>query len=37
MAKWLEQASQWHEKYCHGLEVMGSGPGLELGVRSTSV
>ena len=22
MAKWLEQASQWHEMYCHDLEVM---------------
>ena len=23
MAEWLEQASQWHEKYCRDLEVMG--------------
>ena len=23
MAELLEQASQWHEMYCHGLEVMG--------------
>ena len=27
MAKWLEQASQWHEMYCHDLEVMSSNPG----------
>ena len=26
MAKWLEQASQWHEMYCHDLEVMSSNP-----------
>ena len=38
MAKWLEQVSQWHEMYCHDLEVMNSNPsGVELGVRSTSV
>ena len=38
MAKWLEQTSQWHEKYCHNLEVMSSNPGqVKLGVRSTSV
>ena len=24
MAKWLEQASQWHEMYCYDLEVMTS-------------
>ena len=37
MAKSLEQASQWHEMYCHGLEVMSSNPGqVELGLRSTS-
>ena len=37
MAEWLEQASQWHEMYCHDLEVMSSNPGqVELGVRSTS-
>ena len=29
---------QWHEMYCHDLEVMSSNPGrVELGVRSTSV
>ena len=27
MAKWLEQASQRHEMYCHDLEVMSSNPG----------
>ena len=33
-----EQASQWHEVYCHDLKVMSSNPGrVELGVRSTSV
>ena len=40
MAEWLEQASQWHEVYCHDLEViiMSSNPGhVELGVHSTSV
>ena len=38
MAKWLEQASQWHEMYCHDLEVMSSNPSqVELGVRITSV
>ena len=38
MAKWLEQASLWHEMYCHDLEVMSLKPGrVELGVRSTSV
>ena len=38
VAKWLEQASQWHEIYCHHLEVMSSNPGwVELGLRSTSV
>ena len=26
MAEWLEQASQWHEVYCHDLEVMSSNP-----------
>ena len=37
VAKWLEQASQWHEMYCHDLEVMSSNPGrVELGVHSTS-
>ena len=36
MAKWLEQASQWHEKYCHDLEVMSSNHSqVELGVRSS--
>ena len=38
MAKWLEQASQWHGMYCHNLEVMSSNPGwVELGVLGTSV
>ena len=41
MAKWLEQASQWHEMYCHDLEVMSSRTDLadlaELGMRGTSV
>ena len=38
MAKWLEQASQWHEMYCHDLEVMSSNPGwVEIGVLSISV
>ena len=38
MAKWLEQVSQWHEMYCHDLEVMSLDPGqVELGVCSTSV
>ena len=37
MAEWLEQASQWHEMYCHDLEVMSSNPGrVELGVLGTS-
>ena len=38
MAEWLEQASQWHEMYCHDLEVMSSNPSrVELGVRKPSV
>ena len=38
MAKWLEQASQWHEMYCHDVEVMSSNPGrIELGELGTSV
>ena len=38
MAKWLEQASQWQEMYCHDLEIMSSNPSqVELGVHSTSV
>ena len=38
MAKWLEQASQWHELYCHDLKVISSNPSwVELGVRGTSV
>ena len=38
IAKWLGQASQWHEMYCHDLKVMNSNPiRIELGVRSTSV
>ena len=37
MAKWLEQASQWHEMYCHDLGVMSSNPGrVVLAVHSTS-
>ena len=37
MVEWLEQASQWHEMYCHDLEVMSSNPGrVELGVHSKS-
>ena len=37
MAEWLEQASQWHEMYCHDLEVMSSNPGwVELGVLGSS-
>ena len=26
MAYWLEKASQWHEVYCHDLEVFSSNP-----------
>ena len=38
VAKRLEQASQWHDMYCHDLEVMSSNPSqVKLGVRSTSV
>ena len=38
MAKWLQQASQWHEMYCHDLKFMSLNPiRIELGVRSTSV
>ena len=38
MAKWLEQASQWHEMYCNDLEVMSSNPSqVKLGVCSVSV
>ena len=38
MAEWLEQASQWHEVYCHDVQVMSSNPGrVEFGVHSTSV
>ena len=34
MTKWLEQASQWYELYCHDLKVMSLNPGrVELGVR----
>ena len=33
-----QQASQWHELYCHDLEVMSSNPGwVKFGVRGTSV
>ena len=38
MAEWLEQASQWHEMYCHDIEVMSSNSSrVELGVCGTSV
>ena len=38
MAEWLEQASQWHEMYCHDLEVASWNPSqVELGVHSASV
>ena len=38
MAKWLEQASQWHEMYCHDLKAMSSNPGqVELEVFGTTV
>ena len=38
MAEWLEQASQWHEMYCHDLEVMSLNPSqAELWVLSTFV
>ena len=36
MVQWLEQASQWHEMYCHDLEVMSSSPDrVELDVRAS--
>ena len=38
MAKWLAQMPQWHERYCHDLEVVSSNPcRVELRVCSTSV
>ena len=38
MAKWLEQASQWHEMYCRDPEVMSLNPGrVVLWVCNTSV
>ena len=38
MVKWLEQASQWHEIYCHDLEVTTSNLSwVKLWVGSTSV
>ena len=38
MAEWLEQVPQWHEMYCHDLEVMSWNPGkVELWVHSPSV
>ena len=38
MTEWLEQASQWHEVYCHDLEVVSLNPGrVKLGVHSTSL
>ena len=37
MVKGLEQASQWHEMYCHDLEVVNSNPiQIQLGAHSTS-
>ena len=37
MAEWLEQASHWHEIYCHDLEVISLSPSwVELYVLSTS-
>ena len=36
--KLIEQAYQWHQIYCHDLEVVSSNPGwVELGVYGTSV
>ena len=38
IVEWLEQASQWHEMYCHDLEVMSwNRSRVELGVHSASV
>ena len=38
MTEWLAETSQWHEMYCHNVEVMSSNPGrVELEVHSTSV
>ena len=38
MAEWLEEASQWHDMYCHDLEAISSNPcQVELGVHSTSL
>ena len=38
MAGWLQQAPQWHEVYCHDLEVMSLNPGwVEIWVRGTSL
>ena len=37
MAQWLDHSPQWHEMYCHDLEVMSSNPGqVKLGADSTS-
>ena len=37
MAEWLEQASRWHEMYCHDLEVMSLNLGqVELGTSVLS-
>ena len=34
MAEWLEQASEWHEMYCYGLEIVSLNPGrIYFGVR----
>ena len=39
MAEWIQQVfHQWHEMYCHDLEIMGLIPiWIELGMHSTSV
>ena len=35
---WLEQASQWHEMYCHDVGVMSSNSSrVELRMSNTSV
>ena len=37
-AEWLDQALQWHEMYCHDLEIMSLNPDqVELWVHTTSV
>ena len=38
MAKWLARVSQWHEVYCHDLDVMGSNLSrVEILVSNTSI